>query len=391
MAPKRKTRNRRPKGSGGITPLKNGKFRAELVIDGKLISRTTPTRQAAEAALAELQKLKIAEIDVSNGGQTVAAWFLTWLAIMVRQVKPQTLAKYRYQVDTYVIPVLGTMRLDAVRAHHIQSLIDKLTDDIAAASSGSKKRQLGTRTAHLVASRLRAAFTLAADRKLILDSPMRGVVLPKHKSTKIVPPDEAQVAQLLTLSHKRPHTALWHIYALLGLRKGEGIGIRWADIDWAAATITIAQQVLQPIGLGVTISEPKSEAGKRTLPAPAVVFDLLKAHQIQQMRQRLKRAATWQDNDLVFCARDGTPLAPDFIDRHWQILRRMAKIEGITLHYLRHGVATLLDEAGASEALKQGILGHEARTITNHYTHSRLDAMRRVLEKVAERVLSKVA
>ena len=91
---------------------------------------------------------------------------------------------------------------------------------------------------------------------------------------------------------------------------------------------------------------------------------------------------------MLFASSVGTPLWPRNVDREFYSLRDAAKLPTtMTLHALRHTTATLLDEVGASEALKAGILGHKTQTITQRYTHARLAAMRTVLDALSMRVL----
>lgn len=390
-AKRRKKISRRPKGAGSIYPLKNGRWQVALEIDGTLHRRNAPDRAAAELALANLQDLKIKAIDIGSGGQLLRVWLGVWLDQMARDVKPRTLADYRRQIETYILPVLGEMPLDGIKANHIQDFLNRIVDGIR-----ENTKYSGTRTARMCAIRLTQAFDLAVARKLIRESPMAGVILPKDKAAKITPPSEGQVAAFLVVAGNHPLAALWHAYALLGLRRGEGLGIRWQDVDFAAETITIRQQVQAiPGRKGVTKSylltgDPKSDAGERTLPAPAALLALLRLHRVAQLTLRAKRADTWEDNDLVFCSRDGRPLWPRSVADEWYALRAAAKLPETTkLHHLRHALATMLDESGATEALKAGILGHETKSVTQHYTHARIAAMRQVLETVASKVLKK--
>ena len=380
-------KRRRDKGSGSVYELPTGKWQAALEIDGRMRRRNAVDRKAAELALAGLIALRDKGIDVGGGSQCLRLWLQTWLAQVARDAKPKTVADYRQQIESYILPVLGEMRLDAIRATHIQSFLNTIVDGIRANTA-----YRGTRTARLCALRLTQAFDLAVARKVLLDSPMAGVLLPKDKPAPITPLTEAQVAAFLRVALTHPLAGLWHAYALLGVRRGEGLGLRWADVDFEAGTITITQQVQTIPGTGETkghnlISSPKSAAGTRTLPAPAVLLTLLRTARTVQLAVRVKRANTWTDNDLVFCARDGQPLWPRSALDEWYALRDAAGLPNTTkLHHLRHTLATLLDESGASEALKAGILGHETRTVTLRYTHARLAAMRTVLETVAEKV-----
>ncbi|MBA2309784.1 MAG: site-specific integrase, partial [Pseudonocardiales bacterium] len=57
---------------------------------------------------------------------------------------------------------------------------------------------------------------------------------------------------------------LFHLVALLGLRRGEVIGLRWCDVDVKARTLTVSDQVQEIDGRGV-VCPPKSEASVRTV------------------------------------------------------------------------------------------------------------------------------
>lgn len=387
MAP-RKRQGRRPKGSGSIYENKDGSYTAALEIDKHLYRRRAPDRQAAEAKLEELHELKRHQINIGSSEQTLTIWLTTWFTqiVLVRDIKPRTIEFYQAMIEQYIIPALGTIRLCDLRADHIQAFVNALRADIR-----EHTRYDGARTVHGAAGVLSEALELAEQRKYIMNNPMRGVVLPKYTPTTIEPPTEAQVVALLTAAKDTRLEALWYCYALLGVRRGEGGGLRWSSLDWQAGTLRIDTQVQLVDGRPALI-EPKTRAGKRVLPVPDVLLTLLRQHWDTQQTERQRTGLNWKEHGLIFPSDVGTPLWPRNIERQFYALRTQATLPTtITLHHLRHTVSTLLDEAGASEALKAGILGHGTTTITQRYTHARIDAMRRVLEVVAERVLRKAA
>ena len=374
MAPKK--RARRGRGEGSIYQNKDGSYTVAIRIDGKLIRRRAANPATAEATRKELIAQRDAGINLGEGRQTVQAWLNSWYTQKARTLKPKTLGEYRRIIEAYILPVIGTTPLDRLRAGQLQALINGVEDDIRAQGNDT-----GKRTAQAVGRLLRAAMQLAAEQRVIPYSPMNGVTIPEHKAAKVVPPTEAQIGALLWHAEGDALEPLWHLYALLGLRRGEGLGLRWRGYDAAAQTIAITQQVQEIEGV-LVVGSPKSDAGERTLPLSPAVCALLDARRAMQLRQRVKRGSTWVDHDLIFANRDGGPLWPRNVEDEFYRLRAWAGLPTTTtLHHLRRAVATLLDEQ-ATEVLKAEILGHEKKTITQRYTAARLDAMRRALARV---------
>lgn len=383
MAAKKRT-TRRSHGEGSIYQNADGTHTVQVRINGRLIRRRAPDSQTAEALRKELTRQRDDGVSVGDGGQTLQTWLNAWYAQKARALKPKTLAEYRRLIEVYILPAIGSVPLGRLRPDQLQSLINSVEDDVRADGKGS-----GVRTARAVGALLREALKLAAERRLIPFSPMAGVALPKQKTVKVVPPTETQVGALLWHAHGDALEPLWHLYALLGLRRGEGLGLRWQDYDAEKRTIRIEQQV-QEIGGRLVIGTPKSEAGDRVLPLPAEICALLDTRRGAQLARRIKRADTWVDHGLIFCSRDGGPLWPRNVEDEFYRLKEWAGLPAsTTLHHLRHAVATLLDESGATEALKAEILGHTKATITQRYTAARLDAMRRVLERVADVIMKR--
>jgi integrase len=71
-----------------------------------------------------------------------------------------------------------------------------------------------------------------------------------------------QTGQFLDSITDEPFYALFHLIAFRGLRRGEACGPRWIDVDFKAATATIATQLVEADG-EIEESTPKSDAGDR--------------------------------------------------------------------------------------------------------------------------------
>lgn len=88
----------------------------------------------------------------------------------------------------------------------------------------------------------------------------------------------------------------------------------------------------------------------------------------------------------VFVSRNGTPINSDnVLRRHVKPVLKALKLPmEIDLHAMRHTQATLADQAGATPAERQKILGHASRRMTESYTHAELDRVRPAMEGASE-------
>src|SRR5262249_42010487 len=82
------------------------------------------------------------------------------------------------------------------------------------------------------------------------------------------------------LDHECRDQHLWTL-ALYGLRCGEIAGLRWANIDLKAKTVTVSENRVA-VGKEIVPGTPKSKASNRTLPLPDEVVDVLKAARKRQ-------------------------------------------------------------------------------------------------------------
>lgn len=384
MAEGKEGEGRRKRGTGSRWKLKSGSWQ----IEHPALERREvyADEQAADARLEEVNRLVAQKINVGRGQQTVTEWYTEFLAQRARDPgkAARSLDNDQRNVEAYILPAIGECQLDRVDGGMLQALLNAVQDGVRERRGG---RHDGTRTAQLVASLLNQAFGKAADLRYIPFNPMRGVDVPTYERGAVIPADEAQLAAVLRCAAGAPHPALWYSYALLGVRRGEPLGWTWANYSATETTIRISQQV-QAVGSVLQIVPPKSKASVRTLPIATAHARLLDQQRLGQEFQRRKLGPAYDARGLIFAQPNGAPLWPSTVNHWWYALRAEAGLPTtFKLHHLRHTLSTLVDEAeGVTESLKNAIFGHEAKDMSQHYTKGRIQAMRRVLEQVWERV-----
>ena len=93
----------------------------------------------------------------------------------------------------------------------------------------------------------------------------------------------------------------------------------------------------------------------------------------------------YEDDGLVFCRENGTPLDPRGVSQAFQVRRKAADLPTLNLHGLRHSAATHLAlTVGAHPETTRAQLGHSSvRTTAHFYTHSLDDASRTAADALA--------
>ena len=161
----------------------------------------------------------------------------------------------------------------------------------------------------------------------------------------------------------------------MGLRFGEAIALRSADLDLAAGELTVARVVVE-VNSQLMIGPPKTKASRRTLVLPTPLVDECWAH--------LDRFSVGPSS-LLFGDRNGGPVRrSNFARRVFQPAVVAAGLDGLTFHGLRHSAATQWVAAGIDARTVQHRLGHsDPRLVLRLYAHASTVADRRAAERTA--------
>ena len=124
---------------------------------------------------------------------------------------------------------------------------------------------------------LRTIYRRALSHGEVAVNPTTALELPavRGKRDRIASPDEA-VALIAALPAQ--DRALWATAMYAGLRREELMGLRWEDVDLANGVIRVVRSWYTKAGA----IEPKSAAGTRNVPIPAVLRDNLVEHRMGQ-------------------------------------------------------------------------------------------------------------
>jgi len=175
---------------------------------------------------------------------------------------------------------------------------------------------------------------------------------------------------------------------MMGLRRGELLGLRWQDIDWKAGVLHVRQTLARvknhEIGhTHLAFQEPKTAYSRRTIPLPAACLTALRHHRAQQAEERLMLGQGYKDHGLVFCQADGGPIDPRTLNRYCSRALEQADLPAIRLHDARHTFATWLLEQGVSPKVVQTMLGHSSIAVTlDIYSHVSLELEKQAAAKL---------
>jgi len=163
--------------------------------------------------------------------------------------------------------------------------------------------------------------------------------------------------------------AAWLLLATLGMRRGELLGLRWADVDLNGGRIAIRYTLVMVDGKPA-MAEPKTAKGRRSLTLAREVLDALRAHRARQAAERLSWGAHYADWGLVITTEDGRRMHPETLSGLFVRQTKRAGLPPIRLHDLWHSVASILLARSVHPKVVSDMLGHATIALTlDTYSH----------------------
>lgn len=326
--------------------------------------------------------------DLPTASPTLATWLEQWIERRAQdRLKPRAADFYRGNIERYIVPSIGRVRLDKLTPTHVEKMHDYITVD----------RGLSPTTA-LGAHRTLAKALKDAERAGKVTRNVATLVDAPTKAFKPMPALTADEARTLLLSvADRPIAAAsWAVALLAGLRQGERLGLTRDAIDLELGILTVSWQLQRlkwshgcisagkvtcgrkrggscpqrfvhipasqeavRVEGGLWMTRPKSRAGWREVP----IADPLQAVLVAYLGE-----VDPGPHGLIF-HREGRPIDPSDDSAAWDADLRAAGLPDVPLHSARHTCSTLLYFLGVDEPARMKILGHSSAAVNRGYTH----------------------
>jgi integrase len=310
-----------------------------------------------------------------HGSQTVGSFLMTWLEGARPTIRPGTWRRYEQITRLYLVPGLGRVRLVALGPHHVA----KLYRDLLAGGMTPAMVNYVHRT-------LRRALGQAERWKLVTSNAAAVVTPPRGERREMHTLTAEQVRRLLDVAPDRDRP-LYLLAVSSGMRLGELLGLRWADVDLDRGSVAVVATLRTIPGMATAFAPPKTTRSRRRVELSESVVAALSAHKVATIEERWRAGQLWQDHDLVFPNVLGRPRNPSNIIRAFHPLLERAGLPRIRFHDLRHTAATLMLGRGVHAKLVSDMLGHASIGITlDTYSHA-LPSMHREAALVMEELL----
>jgi integrase len=285
---------------------------------------------------------------------TLQEWMDTWLEVNKKgSVSVKSYTIYKTIVDLHIKgTTVGKMSLDKVRRADLQKFMNEKGEKVAP-SYLDKIRVV-----------ISDAFNVAEMDKMILSSPCKKLKLPQIEKEEINPLNQDEIKILLDTAGAG--SFMYNVIFLAlhtGMRRGEVLGLKWADVDFKKKQITVRQQAKVEAG-HVVLGSLKTKSSYRTIPIGTRLIEVLKWHKAQQEKLKKDLGDAYNKLDLVFSEPTGDVIHPNTVGSRFCRIMDKAPIPYRTIHQLRHTFASVAISQGLNIKAISAVLGHEKTSTT---------------------------
>ncbi|HQU85555.1 MAG TPA: tyrosine-type recombinase/integrase [Pyrinomonadaceae bacterium] len=338
------------------------------------------TKKDAQTYLNARLREKDLGILAESANLTLNDFLDRWLETAVKpRVSLRTADNYRFLLDKYIREPLGNIKLENLSTMEIQKTYAEM-----------QSRGLTARTVRHAHTTLKGALSQAIKWNILQRNVADFCELPKvvRKEKRVFSPDEAK--RFLLFAEQIPKGLILQFALLTGMRPEEYLGLQWKDIDFERNTAQVRRALIRHKRKWY-FETPKTAKSNRIVSLPEDLTEKLKAHKRKQNERRMKNGLHWENLDLVFCSRDGSPICRrNLTYRYYRPIIENAGLTQIPLYHLRHTHATLLLIAGVNPKIVSERLGHSSVVLTlDTYSHVLPSMQETAIEKLNEMLADK--
>jgi integrase len=353
--------SKRANGEGAVAQRANGLWEARFSYEDADTGKTRRLSSYGKTQKEARDKMR-AKRDRVDAGQpssdakiSLSEFIERWITTTLRASdrKESTKSTYSQLARSHLQRgAIGAISLDRLRAPDVEALILVMRDE------------------GLAASTIRQTFTIF---RAILDAAVRDGLLARNVAALVKRPgvvrtearalSPAEVGLLFEELAGSRYEPVMQLLLRTGLRRGEGLALRWADVDLVENVIRV-RGTLGRVNGALSITEPKTATSRRSVKMGAVLVELLHERERVQAADRLLAEDLWTETGLVFTTETGAPHDPRNALRALSTAALRAKLGVVGVHTLRHTAASLMLSAKVPLKEVSVMLGHSSVSIT---------------------------
>jgi len=312
--------------------------------------------------------------------------------------KHQTITLYKNLLKRINLAI-GHIKLTDIRPQHLNQFYEQLARDGMNIKTGGKLSNKTIKEHHNLIS----TILIQAEKEMLV---------PYNAATKSSPPtsirkqvgyfEANEIKKIFEILKTEPlkWQLIIHLLATSGCRRGEILGLKWNNVDFAKEQIYINNNLLYTKEKGIYEDTPKTKSSIRYVTLPIQTIQLLKKYKKYYSTQKLALGNRWVDLNFVFTQENGLPMHPDSPTNYCKKLEKkynniiceenkllpndeQQREIKITPHIFRHSQASILIFMNVDPVTVSKRLGHaQVSTTSDIYTHIMAKADKEAAKKL---------
>lgn len=301
--------------------------------------------------------------------QSITKLWLEWKHI---KIKEQTYVKYKYCINTHIIPEIGHYRLSELNANIVNSFLFKKANEGRVDGTGG----LSNNYIRLLSTLLNSIIAYSTNEGYML--PLKGEIH-KPKAAKkqgmiLKREDQEKLEEYLCRNLVGTNLAIY-LSLHTGIRIGELCALQWEDIDFTEKILSIDKSIVRinsDNGAELRIGGTKTSSSTRFIPITDNLSSVL-------LHAKEKSESVF----VIATPREYSFVNPRTLENRFKAVLNICGIDKINFHALRHTFATRCIECGVDIKSLSEILGHSSVNITmDIYVHPNIEMKRMAINKL---------
>ncbi len=290
------------------------------------------------------------------------------MTIYERDKKHRTVHRYKQLLER-INEEIGHIKLSKITAKQLNDFYVSLGQDGANKNTG---KGLSPKTINHYHSLIHS----------ILDQAVLEDIISRNVADKAKPPKlvhhEAEFLEIEDIYKLRDvlaqeplkWQALTNLFIFTGARRGEILGLYWADIDFKNNRININKNLQYTPERGIYLESSTKNGEDRSVSVAPEIIRMLHDYKKEQLQRKLELGTYWQETGFVFTQENGTPMYQNSFNKFLDRLSEKHNLPKIHPHMFRHTQASLLYASGVDPVTISKRLGHKRVSTTQDiYSH----------------------